>query len=878
MKPSRHLSPARWVGLFALSLSPFSHADSLAESEQLLCRHAQTASAAAPDSPDHRKYAPDRKADMLHLALDVTPNFADRTVSGTATLTFKPIAKSLEELRLDGVDLKVSAVEASAKVAEYQVTTSEVIVTFAKPIPPGKETKLTIKYSAQPAKGLYFRAPSNGYKAEETQVWTQGESDEARHWYPAYDYPNEKFTTEMICHVPEGMTVLSNGRQASEQRDARTGLVAVHWRQDKPHVNYLVSLVAGYFKKVEDKHRDIPLEFHVSPADLKEAPNSFRDTRDIMAFFEREIGVPYPWDKYGQVTVRDFHWGGMENTSLTTLTDRTLFTPATENIRTSQGLVAHELAHQWFGDLVTCKDWSHIWLNEGFATYYAHLYDAHKNGRDSMLYGLLQTARSITQRADDTQPIVFRIYTRPDDRFRQWGYLAYGKGGWVLHMLRAQLGDDLYRRCIQTYLQRHQFDTVVTEDLNAVIEEFSGRSFDRFFDQWVYHAHHPELEVAYAWDAKSKLAKVSVKQTQKVSDDVLLFQFPLTIRFKSKSGAADRQVQVSQKEEDFYFPLKEAPDVVRIDPDLTLLAKITFTIPDAMLHAQLADKADVVGRLLAIEQLGKKKNKASVDQLKQALNGDPFYGVRIEAAGALRSIHSDDALAALLASTQQPDARVRHQVFADLGKFYHDSAYAAAQAALGQEKNPDILAQAVRTLGAYAKPEVRELLVRFLNSESYRNGLADAAIAAIREQDDPGYIAPLREILGRRTEEFTTAGFAAALDTLAFLARNETKKDAVREYLAGFVNDRRERLKLGAIKALGTLEDPKAVAVLETFASAAKDTPEQKEAEKAITAIKAAGKPADNLRTLRGEVLDLQKENRRLGKEVEDLKKKLSAH
>ncbi len=205
-----------------------------------------------------------------------------------------------------------------------------------------------------------------------------------------------KFTSEVTCRVPEGMTVISNGRLAGREPDPATGLVAVHWSQDKPHANYLITLVAGYFKKLEAKHRDLPLAFYTPPSESNEAAASFRNTLDMLGFFEQEIGVPYPWAKYDQVCVNDFVAGGMENTSATTLTDRTLFTEATENLRDSDGLISHELAHQWFGDLVTCKDWSHIWLNEGFATYYESLYAAHKHGREAMLFELYQRARTIT--------------------------------------------------------------------------------------------------------------------------------------------------------------------------------------------------------------------------------------------------------------------------------------------------------------------------------------------------------------------------------------------------------------------------------------------------------------------------------------------------
>jgi aminopeptidase N len=714
-----------------------------------------------------------------------------------------------------------------------------------------------------------------GYKEGDTHLFTQGEAIEARHWYPCFDAPNEKFTSEITCRVPEGMTVLSNGKLVSEEKEAATGLVAVHWKQEKPHVNYLISLLAGYFKKVEDRYQEIPLAFYTPVSDIQEAASSFRETKDAMGFFELEIGVPYPWAKYYQVCVSDFVAGGMENTSITTLTDRTLFREEeTENIETSEGLVSHELVHQWFGDLVTCKDWSHLWLNEGFATYYAHLYDGHKHGRDSMLYGLYHDGKGITDRTDDTKPIVYRKFDQPDEQF---SYLAYPKGGWVLHMLRSQLGEDLYRRCIKTYLERHQYGTVVTEDLNAVIEELSGRSYDRFFDQWVYHAHHPELEVNYSWDERSKLAKVSVSQNQKVSEDVLLFQFPLTVRFKLHSGSQDRSILVKEKSEDFYFALEEAPKVVRIDPELTLLAKVKFDVPEPMLAEQLTDKTDVIGRLLAVEQLSSKKDRASVEKLKSRLKEDPFYGIRLEAARALRGMHTDEAFTALTDCLDQPDARVRQQVVSAVAAFYRPGAYELALKRIDGEKNRAITAVAIRALGPYAKPEVRDTLIRQLSSKSYRNSLADAAISAMRAQADPEYVEPLQKVLREREGEFTTWGFGRALETLAYLQKNEEKKDGVRDFLLSHVNSRKRAVQLAAINALGTLGDVKAIAALETYATARKESPQRDAADRAVTALRAAKKPNDEWRDLRTELLDLKKENGELKKQMEELKKKIEA-
>ena len=203
----------------------------------------------------------------------------------------------------------------SEAILDYQVTDEKIIVTFAQPVPADKEAWVKIEHRAEPTEGMYFRTPEMGYKAGDTHLFTQGESVEARHWYPCLDSPNEKFTSEITCRVPAGMTVLSNGRLVSEEKDPTTGLVAVRWLQDKPHANYLLSLVAGYFKKVEDRHRDVPLAFYTPPSEIDEATNSFCDTKDIMAFYEDEIGLPYPWAKYYQVAVNDFVAGGMENTS-----------------------------------------------------------------------------------------------------------------------------------------------------------------------------------------------------------------------------------------------------------------------------------------------------------------------------------------------------------------------------------------------------------------------------------------------------------------------------------------------------------------------------------------------------------------------------------
>jgi aminopeptidase N len=822
-----------------------------------------------------RHYAPDRKVDIRHIVIDVTPDFEARTIAGVTTITFAPIAEELTELRLDAIDLDVLSVTSSAKIDDYSVTDEDITITFDPAVPPAAETQVTVKYEAEPKQGLYFRTPQMGYRAKDMHLFSQGESHQGPHWYPNYDYPNERFTSEVICRVPREMTVLSNGKLISEKIDPKTRLKAVRWRQDQPHVNYLIALTAGFFDKIEARYKDIPLAFYTPASKIELAENSFKNTAAIMGFFEREIGVAYPWDKYYQVVVEDFVAGGMENTSLTILTDRTLFTEDFENLRSSQSLVAHEMAHQWFGDYVTCKDWSHLWLNEGFATYYQKLSDGYLNGRDSMLYQLHRIARGVLADRSRHKPMVHKAYRSAGEQF---DYRAYSKGAWVLHMLRGQLGEDLYRRCVKTFLERHAFSTAVTEDFNAIIEELSGRSFDRFFDQWVYHARHPDLTVNYSWSQKDKLAKVSVRQTHEINDEVMLFHFNTRVRFITENGVVDRDITVNSKEHDFYFPLSGEPNIVRFDPEFTLLADVKFHKPAAMLHAQVENQADVIGRLLALDKLKDKKDKKTIAKLKHVLNHDSFYGVRQSASSALREIHTDEAFEALAESLDQQDARVREQVVGDLGDFYRSGSLEITKRILKTEKNPDIVSSAIRNLGRYHQPDTRDLLVGYLGSSSYRNILAQAAIDAIRMLDDSYFIKPLREVLSRRETELTSRDFAEGLDTLGHLSRNDKEKTEIHDFLTDYVNHPRQQIQIGAINALGSLGDPRAKAIVETFADDEPTNRLERAAREALKKLREQKPVApDEIISLRETIDKLKQEHDNLKDELEDLKKRIEA-
>jgi aminopeptidase N len=356
-----------------------------------------------------------------------------------------------------------------------------------------------------------------------------------------------------------------------------------------------------------------------------------------------------------------------------------------------------------------------------------------------------------------------------------------------------------------------------------------------------------------------------------------LFKFPLKIRLKTKSGITDKVIEVKEKSEEFVFKLQDRPEIVRVDPDFVLLARITFRPAREMLLAQLADNTDMIGRLRALNELKKNKDQATVTQIGKRLNEDSFYGIRVEAATALGSIRTPEALTALIASTNQTDARVRNAVTAAIGKFYETKAMDYAVRSSNHEKNPDIASQSLRSLGAYSNPDIRALILKNLESESFDNILASAAVSAIRAQSDAAYIEPLLKVLREKEAKFTARGFADGLDTLAYIARNEEKKDSVYEFIVSYTSSPRRTIQRGAFTALSTLKDERAIAVLSKYAAGSKDDPEAARASRAMESIRAGRPVSTELQTLRTDVLELKKNNDALRKEMDELKKRLEA-
>jgi aminopeptidase N len=497
------------------------------------------------DDPFARSKDYDLQNVRTHLQFDTS----QRSLTGETTQSLAVLHEGITDLKFDSVDLKIESVTLNGTAAKFDVTPKKLLVKLPKPAKRGEYEEVTIKYSGRPNKGIYFVLPDKNYPNQPIEIWSQGESEDTRYYIPIYDYPNDRTTSEMLLTVPASWVTISNGRLAGVKTESN-GMKTWDWKQAEPLSTYLISVVAGEFVSKSDEWRGMPVEYVVPRGDESKIEPTFVRTKGMLDAFSEALDVRYPWAKYAQSSVNDFVEGGMENTSATTLTTQGLVNPhlAKERIAGSDDLDSHELAHQWFGDLVTCKDWADIWLNEGFATYFEHYWNEKHLGKDDAEYEFWGDANQWFESSQlFKMPIVDYL---EDDMLVNEGNI-YGKGGMVLRMLREKLGDEQFFHALHQYLATNRNQNVVTADLTKSIEQATAINVDEFFHQWIFGAGAPEFEVRSQYD--SGTLKLSVKQTQKIENAVGLFHVPIDVEVASASGRKIFPIDVSKADEDFFL-------------------------------------------------------------------------------------------------------------------------------------------------------------------------------------------------------------------------------------------------------------------------------------------------------------------------------------
>jgi len=808
-----------------------------------------------PGAP--KRWSRDRQVDVLHIALDIEldPHAApgETCLSGSVTHTVKPFLDGLKVLHLDCAELDVTACTLSGRKTAFEVDDGKLSITLPRAARRDGTFKVTIAYSGTPRRGLYFVRPDDDHPEKRHEVWSQGQDEDSRHWFPCFDYPNEKQTSEMVVTVPKAFRVLSNGSEVAAPKNRRGGKRTFHWRFEHPHTTYLMMLAAGEYDVHETSWRGVPVTYWSPPGRMAAVKRTLGRTTRMLTHFSKLTGVDYPYPQYAQVFVQDFIFGGMENTSATTLMDTAIVDRAAEADVWMDALVAHELAHQWFGDLVTCRDWSQGWLNEGFASFMETVWKRIADGRDEEAYYRMgQHAAYLAEDAGSyRRPIVCRQYVEPIEIFDRH---LYQKGASVLHMLAQELGESLFWECVRHYLTRHAYGSVVTDDLRRAIEDVSGRNLEWFFDQWVHHGGHPVLRV----DAKpeKKGVALTVVQTHRTDEMTPRHRFDVDVRVETDKGSFERRLEIRSARQTFHIETKGKLRWIAFDPGAHLLHAGEVKQSQESWARALAEDVDGATRVRAARALSKLTSAAAVTALAAGLEGDDLWFVRGECAAALAKVHTRAARDALLAENLQEGPRVRRAIATALGAFRHDEIAAEGVLELlgTSESSPGVLHEAAVALGRTRVEEAGEALVALFDRSSWNEMAWRGALAGLGELRDDEY---LDHVLSCTAPSCPDAVRGVATSALTHLGRDD---DAVRERLEELLEDRWLRVQVCAALALATRRESKSVGALRRAAARAMDGRVMRVCRVAADTIATGRGRDEDLRKLRREVEELRDE------------------
>lgn len=662
----------------------------------------------------------DREVDIHHIKIDVSVNIEAGMVKGNVTHTFSPFSSSLDAFSLDAEDMTILRARLAGKDIGFNQANDKVYLTLNKSMSWEDTAKVRLDYTANPRKGTYFIKPDETYPEKPLQAWTQGEDMDNHHWVPLYDYPNDKATFEVSLTVEKKFTALSNGELISVKNN-KDGTHTWHWHEHFPMVSYLISYVIGEFEKVEDSYNGIPVNYWVYEENKHEALRSFGLTTDMMKYFGNRTGIEYPYEKYDQVIIDDFMFGGMENITLTHNTDRTMFDEFAAPDVSSDGLVAHELAHQWFGDMLTTRNWAHAWLNEGFATFFSRKYRENKFGFDEGEYIRFGEINGYfgSNKKWRRSTVQHKFYESMD----VFDGHIYAKGSLILNMLQDYIGEDAFWRFIQHYTKENQYKNVETPDLKKAIEETTGQNMDWFFKQWIYEPGFPEYNVTWKYNQRNKSVKLTVKQTQKSTN---IFKMPIQIQIDDKL----KTVWIEDKEMVYEVPSEKRPKMVIFNAGMRIPCKLTFHKSISEWILQLEKGPHILDRIAAAKELSTKKGRRIVETaLLNSAKNDPFWGVRKEAVNAFAKLKSKNYADDLMALSEGQDNRVRRAIWNALKNYKKDEKVSEfLQNVIETDNKYYSIADAFKALVVVDTAGARQKVDALLNTDSHTDVIRKAAI------------------------------------------------------------------------------------------------------------------------------------------------------
>jgi len=817
-------------------------------------------------------FAPDCPVSIAHIRLDLQPDLLGRSLRGEATLSLQCRKDDLDAVELDAIDMHFASITVDGKpAAGTHYDGKRLRITLDRPRAREENFAITLAYHCSPLRGLYFVGPDEAHPDRPRECWTQGQDEDSRFYFPVVDAPRFKATSEVICTVPADLFVLSNG-QLREAKDVEGGRKRWHYVLDFPHSPYLVTLVCGQFVEIRDRSPVTGTEvYYYGPkgreADLK---RSLQMTPAIIDHFSKMIGVPYPFGRYSQIFVSDFIFGGMENTTATTLTAEAMLDERAALDQDMEYLVAHELAHQWWGDLLTCREWPEAWLNEGFATYFEYVWREHSRGRDEADFDLLSDMDTYLDEAGEYQrPIVCRQFEEPIDLFDRH---LYEKGGRVLHMLRNELGETAFWRALRLYAERNARGSVETRDLARALEEATGRNLDGFLHQWVNHPGHPELEGSWEWDADKGAGTLRVEQKQQGEH---IYELRTTLRLEVDGREVDEPIHITEKTHTFEIKAATAPTQVIFDAGDVLLKTIKLEKARPLWVRQLSSARLGIDRVLATRAIADKPDPLSVAALRTALETDGFWAVRVAAAMALGKTRRQDALDALLAARSQEHPKVRRAVAAALGEFRVDFDPGNTRAAEVLEAwltegdaSCFVEANAALALGRVRSRKAVQILTPVLDRRSYADTIRARALEGLGACGDE---AAYPVIAGAMTRTSSFQSRRAAVTALGRLAEGTAFARNARERLEVCLFDSDFRVRMDAALALVEIGDIRAIAAIERARAAELDGRAKRRFKHAITQLREKGAPSEKVRKLSEEIERLRAESHRLRERLEKL-------
>jgi aminopeptidase N len=713
-------------------------------------------------------YVRSRTVDIQHVAIDLRFDWAKDQAYGTTTITLTPF-KDLDKFTLDAAAMTINSVKSATGDAykfQYDVKkpNDNLEIQLDRVYKPGETIVVKIDYRTNYVnkaetdagilgfgRGLRFIKPTDDEPKKPRQIWSQGETEFNRYWFPGYDTPNDFRTSEVRATVEQPFIVISNGKLMSVTNNpdkTRT----FYWKMDVPYSNYLTSIVVGEYAEVKGQYAGIPVSSYVYKDEFQAGAATTKNLPATVQFFSEETGVKYPYAKYAQTMVEDFG-GGMENITATTQIKEMIHDERELLDVDSEGLQSHELAHQWFGDYVTCRDWGQIWLNESFATYFQALWDEKFKGEDEFLYSDVRSNQNQylgTWNQGYRRPIVTKFYADKDAIFDNY---AYPRGGAVLHMLRKHLGEDAWRRAINHYLVSNAHKPVSTEDFREAIEEATGQSMDWFFDEWLYKMGHPIFEITQDYDGGKKQLTLNVKQTQQIDPlneypQVDFFQTYVDIEIDNKI----ERVWIEPKAENtFTFSVAAKPKLVNFDYQSTLIKEMKFEKSVDDLIYQMQNDKDVLGRRLAISQLQQKAGFSDKGKITKAIlsevEKDSFWQNRRAALAVIKSMAApdedsseavklDDAtVQVLLKAAKDPKAPMRSDAISFLG-LTRDVKYADLYLAALGDQSYGVMDAAAAALGKTKSPKAYDALIKLTNTPSWRSRIQIAGLGGLAELGD----------------------------------------------------------------------------------------------------------------------------------------------